>query len=239
MPRVRADVLMVQRGLAETRERAQRLIMAGQARVGTTVLVKPATMLAEDAPLALKERERFVSRGGHKLQAALDAWEIRLGGRACVDVGASTGGFTDCMLQAGAASVLAVDVGRAQLHARLRDDPRVTLLEDTNAREMPELPSGISFFAVDVSFISLRKVLPSVAGRLPCRTEGVLAAEASVRSRSRRRTSWWRHPRPGRARANTARLRSLGRGLWMGTCGQRWSAPCRAAKETSNTSSTH
>jgi 23S rRNA (cytidine1920-2'-O)/16S rRNA (cytidine1409-2'-O)-methyltransferase len=173
MPRIRADVLLVQRGLAETRERAQRLIMAGQARVGTTVLVKPATLVDEDAALELLAPERFVSRGGHKLQAALDTWAIGLEGRACMDVGASTGGFTDAMLQAGAASVLAVDVGRAQLHHRVRTDPRVTLWEDTNARDLPELPVAVSFFAIDVSFISLRKVLPAIALRTRPGTEGV------------------------------------------------------------------
>jgi 23S rRNA (cytidine1920-2'-O)/16S rRNA (cytidine1409-2'-O)-methyltransferase len=167
-------MLMLQRGLAETRERAQRLIMAGKVRTGTSVLVKPATMLEPSAPLQLDAGERFVSRGGEKLQAALDAWHIDLTGRHCLDIGASTGGFTDCMLQAGAASVLAVDVGRAQLHDRLRRDPRVILWEQTNARDLPELPLSITFFAVDVSFISLRTVLPSVATRLSPLTEGVL-----------------------------------------------------------------
>lgn len=174
MPRIRADVLMVERGLAETRERAQRLIMAGQARVGTTVLVKPATLLDPETTIEVVAPERFVSRGGHKLQAALDARAIDLHGRFCLDIGASTGGFTDAMLQAGAAHVLAVDVGRAQLHDRLRRDPRVTLWEHTNARELPPLPPGIGFFAIDVSFISLRKVLPAVARRLEPATEGVL-----------------------------------------------------------------
>jgi len=165
---------MVQRGLAESRERAQRLIMAGRARVGTTVLVRPATLIDEAGPLELIENERFVSRGGHKLQAAVDAWAIDLRGRSCLDVGASTGGFTDCMLQAGAADVLAIDVGRAQLHQRLRDDRRVTLWEGTNGRALPELPGGISFFAVDVSFISVLHVLASIQERLGTGTEGVV-----------------------------------------------------------------
>lgn len=165
---------MVQRGLAESRERAQRLIMAGRARVGTTVLVRPATLIDEAGPLELIENERFVSRGGHKLQAAVDAWVIDLRGRSCLDVGASTGGFTDCMLQAGAADVLAIDVGRAQLHQRLRDDRRVTLWEGTNGRALPELPGGISFFAVDVSFISVLHVLASIQERLGTGTEGVV-----------------------------------------------------------------
>lgn len=165
---------MVQRGLAESRERAQRLIMAGRARVGTTVLVRPATLIDEGGPLELIEKERFVSRGGHKLQAAVDTWAIDLRGRSCLDVGASTGGFTDCMLQAGAADVLAIDVGRAQLHQQLREDGRVTLWEGTNARALPELPGGISFFAVDVSFISVLHILASIQERLATGTEGVV-----------------------------------------------------------------
>lgn len=173
MPRVRADVLLVERGLAETRERARQLIMAGRARVGTNTLVKPATMLDATAAIEITAQERYVSRGGHKLEAALTAWHIDVTGLRCADLGASTGGFSDCLLQAGAASVLAIDVGRAQLHQRLRDDPRVTLLEGTNARDLPELPP-LDFFVADLSFISLRKVLPSVQRRLPSGTPGVV-----------------------------------------------------------------
>ncbi|MCC7365441.1 MAG: TlyA family RNA methyltransferase [Dehalococcoidia bacterium] len=173
MPRVRADVLLVQRGLAETRERAQRLIMAGRAHVGTTVLVKPATMLDADAPIELSEPERYVSRGGYKLEGGLDAFAVDPTGLRCLDLGASTGGFTDCLLQCGAASVLAVDVGRAQLHQRLREDPRVTLMEGVNARDLPELPP-IDLFVGDLSFISLRKVLPSVASRVLPGTPGIV-----------------------------------------------------------------
>lgn len=170
---MRADVLLVQRGLAETRERARRLIMAGRARVGTETLVKPATLLDEAAPIELLATERYVSRGGQKLEAALATFEIDPAGLACLDLGASTGGFTDCLLQHGAASVLAVDVGRAQLHSKLRDDPRVTLLEGVNARDLPVLPP-VDLFVADVSFISLRKVLPSVARRIPPGTRGVV-----------------------------------------------------------------
>ncbi|MGH2632597.1 MAG: TlyA family RNA methyltransferase [Tepidiformaceae bacterium] len=173
MPRIRADVLLVERGLAETRERAQRLIMAGRARIGTRVLVKPATMVQTDAAIELTELERFVSRGGYKLEGALDGFGIDVSGRRCVDLGASTGGFTDCLLQRGANSVLAIDVGRAQLHQRLRDDPRVTLLEGTNARDLPPLPP-LDLFVADLSFISLRKVLPSVAARVAPWCEGVV-----------------------------------------------------------------
>lgn len=138
--------------------------MAGQVRVGTTVLVKPATMLDPSAPIELIAPPRFVSRGGLKLEAALEAFEIDVTGLRCLDIGASTGGFTDCLLQRGAASVLAVDVGRAQLHSSLRADPRVELREHLNARDLPELPP-IDLFVADVSFISLRKVLPSVQNR--------------------------------------------------------------------------
>lgn len=173
MPKVRADVLLVERGLAETRERARQLIMAGRARVGTLTLVKPAQLLDSAAEIEVSEPERYVSRGGYKLEGALDAFRINVASLRCMDLGASTGGFTDCLLQRGAASVLAVDVGRAQLHQRLREDPRVTLLEGTNARELPELPP-IDFFVADLSFISLEKVLPSVAGRVAPGTPGVV-----------------------------------------------------------------
>jgi 23S rRNA (cytidine1920-2'-O)/16S rRNA (cytidine1409-2'-O)-methyltransferase len=188
---------MVTRGLAESREAAQRLISAGRVRSGTTTFVKASQLVAEDAPLELSEPERYVSRGGLKLEAALDAFAAAPAGRVCLDLGASTGGFTDCLLQGGAAHVIAVDVGRAQLHQRLREDQRVTLLEGVNARDLPPLeatgqseeaevegpaavghpllPSGsITLFVADLSFISLRKVLPSVAGRLAPGTEGVV-----------------------------------------------------------------
>lgn len=170
---MRADLLMVANGLAESREAAQRLIMAGRVRVGTLTLVKAATLLEDDAAIVVTEQERFVSRGGLKLDAALEQFGLDVCGLACMDLGASTGGFTDCLLQRGAASVLAVDVGRAQLHSKLRDDPRVTLLEGTNARDLPEV-GPIAFFVADLSFISLRKVLPAVAGRLAGATPGVV-----------------------------------------------------------------
>ena len=170
---MRADLLMVEKGLAESREAAQRLIMAGRARVGTVTLVKAATMLAHDASIVVTEPERFVSRGGLKLDAALDQFGLDVRGLACMDLGASTGGFTDCLLQRGAATVLAVDVGRSQMHSKLRNDPRVTLLEGTNARDLPAV-GLIAFFVADLSFISLRKVLPAVARRLTAATPGVV-----------------------------------------------------------------
>jgi 23S rRNA (cytidine1920-2'-O)/16S rRNA (cytidine1409-2'-O)-methyltransferase len=173
LPRIRADLLLVERGLAETRESARRLIMAGEARVGTTVLVKPATMLDPGAPIEVVQPPRYVSRGGLKLEAALEEFGIDVTGLRCLDIGASTGGFTDCLLRHGAASVLAVDVGRAQLHAKLRTDPRVELRERVNARDLPELPP-IDLFVGDVSFISLRKVLPSVQNRVRPGTIGAV-----------------------------------------------------------------
>ncbi len=173
MAKVRADLLLVERGLAETRERARQLIMAGRARVGTLTLVKPAQLLDSAAEIEVTEPERYVSRGGHKLEGALDGFGIDVTGLRCMDLGASTGGFTDCLLQRGAASVLAVDVGRAQLHQRLREDGRVTLLEGTNARDLPEVPP-VDFFVADLSFISLTKVLPSVAARVAEGTRGVV-----------------------------------------------------------------
>ncbi len=147
--------------------------MAGRARAGTRTLVKPAELLDNESPLELLEPERYVSRGGYKLEGALDAFGIDVTGLSALDLGASTGGFTDCLLQRGAASVLCIDVGRAQLHDRLRNDPRVTLLEGTNARDLPELPR-LDFFVADLSFISLRRVLPSAARRLPPLTPGLV-----------------------------------------------------------------
>jgi 23S rRNA (cytidine1920-2'-O)/16S rRNA (cytidine1409-2'-O)-methyltransferase len=171
--RVRADLLLVQRGLAESRERARQLIMAGQVRSGTRVLVKPAEPLDPAAPLEVIEPLRYVGRGGLKLEAALDAFGVDPTGLTCLDLGASTGGFTDCLLQHGAARVIAVDVGRGQLHQRLRQDPRVTLLEGVNARDLPLLPP-VDLVVADLSFISLEKVLPSVAHRVPPRTRVIV-----------------------------------------------------------------
>jgi len=153
------------------------MIEAGRVRSGTLVLVKASQMLDTGAPLELLEPERFVSRGGYKLEAALDTFAVDPAGRTCIDLGASTGGFTDCLLQHGAAHVIAVDVGRAQLHQSLRSDHRVTLLEGTNARDLPELPADharASLFVADLSFISLTKVLPAVSRRLPPATEGLV-----------------------------------------------------------------
>lgn len=163
--KTRLDKLLVERGLAATRERAQALILAGRVLVAEQKIDKPGHAVPADAPLRLLGDDlRYVSRGGRKLEAALAHWSIGLQGRFCLDVGASTGGFTDCMLQHGAARVLAIDTGYGQIAQTLRDDPRVTLMERTNARMINpgDLPSGISFLAMDVSFISATLVLPPV-----------------------------------------------------------------------------
>ncbi|HZZ40611.1 MAG TPA: TlyA family RNA methyltransferase [Acidobacteriaceae bacterium] len=163
--KIRLDKLLVERGLVPTRERAQALILAGRVLVHEQKHDKPGASFASDAPIRLLGSDlRYVSRGGLKLEGGLAHWSINLAGLFCLDVGASTGGFTDCMLQHGAARVLAIDTGYGQIAQSLRDDPRVTLMERTNARLLApgDLPSGISFLCVDVSFISATLVLPPV-----------------------------------------------------------------------------
>ncbi|MBP6210035.1 MAG: TlyA family RNA methyltransferase [Anaerolineales bacterium] len=160
MPKNRLDVLLVERGLAESRAKAQALIMAGQVRVNDQVALKPATAIDTKSTLTVDHGPRFVSRGGEKLDAALEAFGIEVKGLVCADVGASTGGFTDCMLQRGAEKVYAIDVGKGILHWKLRNYPRVVVMEETNARHVESLPEPISFVTVDASFISLKILLP-------------------------------------------------------------------------------
>ncbi|SRR6266487_644087 len=162
MPKVRLDVLLVERGLAESRAKAQALIMAGQVRVADQVTLKPATAVSTDSVLTVDSGPRFVSRGGEKLDAALKAFDINVAGWVCADVGASTGGFTDCLLQHGAVKVYAVDVGKGILHWKLRNDSRVVVMEETNARFVESLPEQVSLVTVDASFISLKILLPVV-----------------------------------------------------------------------------
>ena len=156
---------MLERGLAPSRERAQALILAGRVLVNQQKVEKPGAPVDDTALLrVLGEEQRYVSRGGVKLEAALTRWQIDLNGRECADIGTSTGGFTDCMLQHGAASVVAVDTGYGQIAEALRRDPRVSLRERTNARYLKpgDLGPGISFVSMDVSFISATLVLPAV-----------------------------------------------------------------------------
>ena len=152
----RLDVLLVERGLAESRAQAQALVLAGRVRGHS----KPGMQVDEQTELELESPPPYVSRGGEKLAHALDVFEVDPGGRDCLDIGASTGGFSDVLLQRGAARVIAVDVGYGQLHEKVRSDPRMTVLERTNARELRELPFAPELVVGDVSFISLRLVLP-------------------------------------------------------------------------------
>jgi len=159
----RLDELLVARGLAASRTQAQALIRAGKVRHGTERLDKPGKDYPLDLAIEIEQPPRFVSRGGEKLAGALEHFQLSLTGAHVLDIGASTGGFTDCSLQAGAADVVCVDVGRAQLHGKLRADPRVTNLEQINARELraEQLPrADFDAIVIDVSFISLRSILP-------------------------------------------------------------------------------
>ena len=163
--RERIDKLLVERGFAESRNRAQSLVMAGQVLVGNQRIDKPGHLVEATAEIRIKgEAPRYVSRGGLKLEAALSRFEVDPQGRNCIDVGASTGGFTDCLLQHGAARVWAVDVGHNQLAWQIRQDPRVEVIEGLNARNLNERSWPVKFdlATVDVSFISLTKILPAL-----------------------------------------------------------------------------
>ena len=166
----RLDVLLVERGLANTRTQAQALVMAGRVRG----FDKPGMQVDETAELEVEAPPPYVSRGGEKLAHALDMFGVELSGRDCLDVGASTGGFTDVLLQRGAARVIALDVGYGQLHERVRSDPRVTVLERTNARELVELPFAPDLIVCDVSFISIRTALPPALALARPRWEAVV-----------------------------------------------------------------
>jgi 23S rRNA (cytidine1920-2'-O)/16S rRNA (cytidine1409-2'-O)-methyltransferase len=178
IPRVRLDQLLVERGLAPTRSRAQALLLGGRVRVGegdsARLDRKPGDLVEQDVMLLVAEPEPYVSRGGHKLAAALDAFGIDPAGLVCLDVGASTGGFTDVLLQRGATRVYALDVGRGQLVEQLRGDPRVVSMERTNARTLGPgvLPEPIALAVIDVAFISLDKVLAPAAGCIDATSGG-------------------------------------------------------------------
>ena len=161
MERIRLDILLEEKGLSESRSQAQRLIMAGQVRVSGQVVLKPATKFLRESEISIDQSPPFVSRGGEKLLAALEAFDLLdLSGRICADIGSSTGGFTDCLLQHGAVKVYAVDVGYGILHWKLRNDPRVVVMERTNARYVSGFHDAISLITIDASFISLRLFLP-------------------------------------------------------------------------------
>jgi 23S rRNA (cytidine1920-2'-O)/16S rRNA (cytidine1409-2'-O)-methyltransferase len=179
--KIRVDLALVERALVPSRERARALILAGRVLVSEQKVEKPGTTIPEDAPIRLLGGEQaYVSRGGLKLEAALDHWQIPVTGRACLDVGASTGGFTDCLLQHGAAHVTAVDTGFGQIAMKLRNDPRVRLVERTNARLLEpgvlaaEGAPDLTLLVMDVSFISATLVLPPVLAAAPALEEAVI-----------------------------------------------------------------
>ena len=174
--RVRLDRLLVDRGIAESGEQARAIILAGLVELPGRGRTRPTAgmRVREDERVLVKERPRYVSRGGEKLEHALGAFGIDFAGKIALDVGASTGGFTDCLLQRGAARVYAVDVGRGQLHNRLLNDDRVVSMERVNARKCFDLPEKVDLITADVSFISLRLVLPPVLAHL--RDDGVVIA---------------------------------------------------------------
>ena len=162
MRKIRLDLLLVERGLADSSSQAQRLVMAGQVRVNGEIVLRSAANITSEVLLEVEHGPRFVSRGGEKLEAALQAFALDISGRICADVGASTGGFTDCLLQHGAARVYTIDVGQGILDWKLRQDNRVVVMEGTNARFLDRLPQAVEIITIDASFISLRALLPVV-----------------------------------------------------------------------------
>lgn len=162
----RIDLVLVELGLVQSREKARALIMAGEVQVNSSIVSKPATLIAFDSVITLKTKPRFVSRGGDKLDHAIRRFELNVKNQICADVGASTGGFTDCLLQNGAARVYAIDVGYGQLDYTLRMDNRVITIERTNARYIESLTEQVNLVTIDASFISLKLLLPPIKGWL-------------------------------------------------------------------------
>jgi 23S rRNA (cytidine1920-2'-O)/16S rRNA (cytidine1409-2'-O)-methyltransferase len=162
----RLDIILHQRGLAPSREKARAMIMAGEITVNETIVDKPGQRVGETDTITVRAKPRFVSRGGEKLAGALGEFNVEVTGRICADVGASTGGFTDCLLQNGAARVYAIDVGYGQLDYKLRTDERVVVMERTNARHVERLPEPVDLAVIDASFISLKLLLPVIQGWL-------------------------------------------------------------------------
>jgi 23S rRNA (cytidine1920-2'-O)/16S rRNA (cytidine1409-2'-O)-methyltransferase len=181
----RLDLLLVEQGLAGSQTEAQRLIMAGQVTVGNRVVDKPGTQVPVASPVTVADRLPYVSRGGFKLAAALDTFDLDVSAWIVADVGASTGGFTDCLIQRGAARVYAIDVGYGQLAWELRQDPRVVVMDRTNARYLKSLPEPVDLTTIDISFISLRLIVPAVMGWL--RPGGQIVALVKPQFEARRR----------------------------------------------------
>ncbi|MGC1375294.1 MAG: TlyA family RNA methyltransferase [Anaerolineales bacterium] len=176
MSKTRLDLLLVERGLAESRAKAQAIIMAGQVRVNGQMVDRVSAGVLPDVEVSVDSGPRFVSRGGEKLLAALEAFPVNPSGLTCADVGASTGGFSDCLLQHGATKIYAIDVGKGILHWKLRNDPRVVVMEETNARHVASLPEPVQLATCDASFISLKILLPVMLKWLSPGDEGEIIA---------------------------------------------------------------
>lgn len=166
MAKIRLDILLVERGLAETRSKAQAIIMAGQVRVNGQMVDRAGAAFLPDVQVVVESGPQFVSRGGEKLLGALNVFPLDIKGLVCADVGASTGGFSDCLLQHGAARIYAIDVGKGILHWKLRSDLRMVVMEETNARYVENLPEKVQLVVCDASFISLKTLLPVFSGWL-------------------------------------------------------------------------
>jgi 23S rRNA (cytidine1920-2'-O)/16S rRNA (cytidine1409-2'-O)-methyltransferase len=175
MAKMRIDLLLTERGIVESRAKAQRLVMAGQVRANGEIMKKPAEKVEENAQIKLELSSRFVSRGGEKLVAGLEAFSLDVTGAVCADVGSSTGGFTDCLLQKGAEKVFAIDVGKGILAWKLRQDPRVVVMEGTNARYVEKLEQPIDLITIDASFISLKILLKAAVKWLKDEKSGIVA----------------------------------------------------------------
>jgi 23S rRNA (cytidine1920-2'-O)/16S rRNA (cytidine1409-2'-O)-methyltransferase len=181
--RSRIDALLVERGLVTSRQQAQAVLMAGDIRVDGNPVTKPGALVQSGAFIEVLQRPAYVGRGGDKLAHALEAFAVHPSGLICLDVGASTGGFTDCLLQHGAAKVYAVDVGYGELHYKLRQDERVVVMERTNARELEPLPEACDLLVMDVSFIGVEKVLPAVCRSLKPGAELVVLVKPQFQAR--------------------------------------------------------
>ena len=215
MSKKRLDQLLLERGLVDSREKAKVLLMTGLVNVAGRKTLKPGSMVSADVQISVKEGPSYVGRGGTKLAHALDHFGLDPAGKVILDVGASTGGFVDCLLQRGVARVYALDVGYGQLDYKIRSDPRVIVMERTNARYPFGLPEVVDVISVDISFISLTKVLPSVAEHL--KEGGLLLALVKPQFEARVEEVG----KGGVIRDSRLHARVLGR-LILWTIGQRW-----------------
>ncbi|KPK27894.1 MAG: hemolysin, partial [Nitrospira bacterium SG8_3] len=189
MAKVRVDILLVELGLVDSRSQAQRLVMAGQVRADGEVVKKPSVAVSRDVELTIDTRPKYVSRGGDKLAAALETFDIEVSEQVCADVGASTGGFTDCLLEHGAKKIYAIDVGQGLLDWNLRQHARVVVMEGTNARYLKDLPEAVTLITIDVSFISIKALLPVVRNWFPTAGGQIIALIKPQFEAGRRETS--------------------------------------------------